>query len=258
MNEALAKVPDVGTGYDDPQELTPMELIHTAISKGANMDQLERLMGLQERWEKNRARRAFVEAMNAFKREDAPEILKNKQVDYTTRDGDRVRYDYATLDNVCRAANQGLSKHGISHRWTIQQNGDGLIRVTCILTHDMGHSEETTLVAGPDQSGKKNPIQQLASAVNYLERYTLLAAIGSAAAGTDDDGRGAGEPPMETLQIHLDRIVASENLAMLERAFKDAFKEATSLKNTSAKKAIMAAKDKTKERLQKAEEGKAQ
>ena len=32
------------------------------------------------------------------------------------------------------------------------------IAVTCVLTHEMGHSEETTLEALPDTSGSKNSI----------------------------------------------------------------------------------------------------
>jgi hypothetical protein len=246
MNEALAKVPDVGTGYDEPQELTPMELIQTALTKGANIDQLERLMGLQERWEANRARRAFVSAMTAFKA-DPPEILKNKNVSFG-----QTSYDHATLDHVCKQVTHGLSKHGISHRWRIEQV-QGTISVTCILTHDLGHSEETTLVAGADQSGSKNAIQAIGSAVTYLERYTLLAATGLAPKNGDDDGRGA-EPPMDTLQVHLDRIVGSENMKQLDNAFKDAFKEATALKNTKAMLAIMTAKDNRKKELQKDEQ----
>jgi hypothetical protein len=249
--QETSKLLEAGTGYDEQQALTPMELIQVALNQKADIGHFERLMALQERWEANRARRGFVMALNAFKA-DAPEILKNQRVDYTTRDGDRVSYDHATLDNVCRAATQGLSKHGISHRWTIVQNGDGLIRVTCILTHDLGHSEETTMVSGADQSGKKNAIQAIASAVTYLERYTLLAATGLAAANTDNDARGV-DAPMETLQVHLDRIAGSENKTQLKRAFTDAFSEASALKNTTAMQTIMEAKDKAKARLSKGE-----
>lgn len=42
--------------------------------------------------------------------------------------------------------------------------------------------------ASPDNSGSKNAIQAVGSTVTYLQRYTLLAATGLAAAGQDDDG----------------------------------------------------------------------
>lgn len=231
--------------FPEPANLavTPMDLIQMAVGQGADVDKLEKLMNLQIRWEANEAKKAFVKAMNEFKA-DAPEILKNKHVAYKD-----VAYDHATLDHVCKAATLALSKHGLSHRWTILQNGDGLIRVTCTLTHVLGHSEETTMVAGSDTTGSKNAIQAIASSVSYLERYTLLAATGLAAANQDNDGQGA--PAMETLQLHLDRMMAAENLTTLDRAFKDAFKEATELKNTQAMLALITAKDNQKKKLQK-------
>jgi hypothetical protein len=45
------------------------------------------------------------------------------------------------------------------------------------------------LESAPDESGGKNSIQAIASAVSYLERYTLLAATGLAVKGMDNDGR---------------------------------------------------------------------
>ncbi len=78
----------------------------------------------------------------------------------------------------------GLAAHGFSHRWDTKQ-ADGRIEVSCILTHNLGHSESTTLEASPDSSGKKNAIQQVASTVTYLQRYTLLAACGLATKDMD-------------------------------------------------------------------------
>ncbi len=67
--------------------------------------------------------------------------------------------------------------------------------MTCILTHELTHSERTSLTAKPDQSGKKNPIQAIASTVSYLQKYTLLAITGLAAQGMDTDGNGGCEDP---------------------------------------------------------------
>ena len=68
--------------------------------------------------------------------------------------------------------------------------------MTCILSHRDGHSEETTLSAGRDDSGNKNSIQAVGSTVTFLQRYTLKAALGLAAA-EDDDGKSA--VPVETI-----------------------------------------------------------
>lgn len=226
--------------------VTPMELIQLGMAKGIDMPQLEALFSLQLRWEANEAKKAFVAAMNAFKA-DPPEILKNKHVAYG-----QTAYDHATLDHVCRQVTNGLSKHGISHRWRIEQT-DALIRVTCILTHELGHSEETTLVAGADGSGSKNAIQAIGSAVTYLERYTLLAATGLAAKNGDNDGQGA--PKWEKLQEYLDAIATAPNLNVLDRDFKAGFKEAMALENVAAMKLLVTAKDERKVILTKGETG---
>ena len=72
-----------------------------------------------------------------------------------------------------------MGRHGLSYRWDIGQR-DGRIHVSCIVTHKAGHSETVTMDAAPDNSGKKNSIQQIASSVTYLQRYTLLAIAGLA------------------------------------------------------------------------------
>jgi hypothetical protein len=164
---------------------TPATLLAMAVQQGADLDKLEKLMELQERWEKNEARKSFVSAMNSFKA-NPPEILKNKHVKFG-----ETEYDHATLHHVVDVITQSLSNYGLSHRWTTEQLDGGQIRVTCVLTHVQGHSESTSLQAGADASGKKNNIQALGSTVTYLQRYTLLAATGTAAKGTDDDGVSA-------------------------------------------------------------------
>jgi hypothetical protein len=116
-----------------------------------------------------------------------PNILKSKKVNIPNG----AKFAHATLADVCDGVCASLGEHGLSHKWETTQ-GDGLITVACIITHRMGHSERTTLTASPDDSGKKNSIQQIASTVTYLERYTLMAATGLAAKDQDDDGRGAG------------------------------------------------------------------
>lgn len=224
--------------------VTPMELIQAAMVQGADIGKLEKLIELQMRWEANEAKKAFVEAMNSFKA-DPPEIIKNKHVAYKD-----VSYDHATLDQVCDKVTESLSKHGISHRWTIAQS-DAIIKVTCILTHRMGHSEETTLMAGADNTGSKNAIQAIASSVSYLQRYTLLAATGLAASNADNDGQGA--PKWEKLQELLDSITSAPNLNVLGSTFKAGLKEAMALKNTQAMLSLATAKDARKAELLKEE-----
>jgi hypothetical protein len=176
-----------------PAAGTPARLLEIAVSQGADMDKLEKLMALQERWEANEARKAFVAAMAAFKSEPL-RVVKSKEVNIPGG----ARFVHATLADVVDAAVSGMGRHGLSHRWVPTQQGNE-ITVTCVITHQMGHSESVSLTSRPDDSGKKNAIQQVASAITYLERYTLQAALGIAASDMqEDDGRSAGAP-VETL-----------------------------------------------------------
>jgi hypothetical protein len=176
-----------------------LEQIAWLIQNGIAADQVDRYLEMQREQEKENARRAFHAAMAAFKREEIPAILKSKRVGYNTRDGDVVSYAHETLDQVVGAVIGPMARHGLTHKWILAQEKagpkavDGMITVRCVVTHERGHSEFVELFALPDDSGKKNRIQQVKSTVSYLERITLLAIAGLAAKGMDDDGRQGSE-----------------------------------------------------------------
>ncbi|KJS36096.1 MAG: hypothetical protein VR70_14480 [Rhodospirillaceae bacterium BRH_c57] len=178
---------------------TPMQMIAHAVANGAPVETMEKLLALQERWEAGEARKAFVAAMSAFKAKP-PEIFRNRAVSHDR--GKSTVFTHATLDNVCDALNVALASHGLSFRWETEQLEQGIIRVTCILTHAAGHSERTALQSTPDTSGSKNHVQAVGSTVTYLQRYTLLAATGIAVQGQDDDGaQGQKDQPITPEQV---------------------------------------------------------
>lgn len=171
------------------QPMTPMDMIAAAVQRGATVEEIGKLMDLAERLRAQQAQQAFVAAMAKFK-QNPPRIEKNRTADITSKRDDVASYAYkfANLADVCEKIVASLAKVGISHRWKTQQDA-GQVAVTCILTHELGHSECTMLSAGLDLSGKKNNLQALGSTVSYLNRYTLLAATGLAVDdGQDTDG----------------------------------------------------------------------
>lgn len=184
MND-IAKVDPQG-GALRTVAATPADMVTHFMANGASLEQLDKLFDLQQKWEADQARKAYVDGMAQFKL-NPPKIIKDKLVEFSG-----TRYTHATLGAVTEAIVAGLAEHGFSHRWDTKQDG-GTITVTCIITHRMGHSESTSLSSGKDDSGKKNQIQQIASAQTYLQRYTLLAATGIATHDQqDDDGQGYG------------------------------------------------------------------
>lgn len=169
----------------------PSTLLRIALERGADLATLERLMALQIQVEERDARKAFTAAMTQFKAEPM-EIFKRKRVEFTTRDGETTAYNHAELSDITDVVCPAMARHQLSHRWCVTQDGPQ-ITVDCIITHVGGHSEKVTMRAAPDASGKKNAIQQIASAVSYLSRYTLLAATGMSTKGMDDDGKGCDD-----------------------------------------------------------------
>jgi hypothetical protein len=178
----------------ETQSQAPAVLIQQAITAGADLDKLEKALALQERWEANQAKKAYHLAMAKFKA-NPPKIDKDREVAFDTSHG-KTRYSHASLFNVTEKINSALSEHGLSASWVTNQASD-VISVTCRITHEKGHSEETTLSAKADTSGSKNPIQAIGSAITYLERYTLLALTGLATYEQDDDGQEAAPRPEE-------------------------------------------------------------
>lgn len=182
---------------------TPRDLVRLAMANGGHdLEQIARFMQLQREWDADQRAREAHEAMKAYNKAFAAfkamplTIYKRKQVGYTTKDGEFVGYAHAELSDITDVVGPAMAMHGLSYRWDIQQ-GDARIRVTCIVMHELGHFTQVSMDASPDTSGKKNAIQSQASAVQYLCRYTLLAASGMSTKGMDDDGQGAGDRDAE-------------------------------------------------------------
>lgn len=163
--------------------ITPIQLIGMAVQQGASLDQLERLMALKREYEKDEARKAYNAAFSAFKAE-AVQIIKNCKIDTGPLAGKR----YAGLHSVVDAVTPALSKHSLSASWKLSKDEKDWLEVTCTLSHVGGHSESVSMGSPPDSGGAKNVIQARASAVTYLERYTLKAILGLAEQDDDDDG----------------------------------------------------------------------
>ncbi len=165
---------------------SPDELISQAIEKGLDLDKLEKLLTLKERYDANEAKKAYVIALTDFKCEvpDVRRDKKNKQYNST----------YASKGNLLKTITPILSKFGLSASFSYKNLADSLIEVTCKLTHSQGHSEEVSFSAPADTSGQKNPIQQRKSTLTYLEKITFAGILGiESLEEIDDDGNSSGK-----------------------------------------------------------------
>lgn len=155
------------------------------------MERINQAFEFYERMERRNAKIAFDLAMANAKAE-IPTIQKNRTVDFTTAKG-RTHYTHEDLGEIAKTVDPILSKHGLSYRWRTSAEPNEPVRVTCIISHRLGHSEENSLPAPRDDSGSKNNIQAIGSTVTYLQRYTLKASLGLAVSH-DDDGQGGEKP----------------------------------------------------------------
>ncbi len=185
MNTAVEKI--------EPQHalaVTPMDMLNRAVASGASLEMVEKLMTLQERWEAGQARKSFDKAIAAAKAKITP-IQRN-----ATGHNDKRYADFAAIAKVVDPI---LSAQGLSYRFRTVQ-GDR-ISVTCILSHEDGHSEETTLSGPADASGSKNAIQAIGSTLTYLQRYSLVQMLGLAASNDDDGKAGASVEVISEKQV---------------------------------------------------------
>ena len=202
-----------------PASLSPIQMIQQLKESGLEVSDMKEMLALQKEYEAHEAKKLYNIALAAFKAED---ILIQKDSTVAYGEGDKfTTYNHATLGNIVGIAVPFLSKHGLSHRWSMEQLDGGMIRVTFHLTHQAGHSESTSLQSGADQSGGKNNIQAIASTVTYLERYTFLGGTGLATVDQDNDGANA--PPTDYERISVDQVIMLGDLLAEANGDKDAF-----------------------------------
>lgn len=205
-----------------PANASPAVIMQLAIQQGAQVETIERMWALQVAWEKREAERQFNEAFAAFKAH-AVRVIKNRQV----TDGPLKNKRYAELHAVVNAVTPALSEHGLSASWKLTKDDKDWIEVTCTLKHTGGHSESVSMGAPPDAGGAKNAIQSRASAVSYLERYTLKAILGVSEQEDDDDGQGAGGVSKDAIVAEArDGWIAAINECLTEQAVKKTWQSA--------------------------------
>lgn len=193
-------------GLPAQQTPQPMRLLELAVTQNADIDKLERLMAMQTQWEEKNAKREFLAALSSFQTE-CPNISKEKKGHNS---------NYAPLSDIVAAVRSLLNKHGLSYRFEQEHSSDSLIKVTCVVSHESGHSESNYMIANPDASGNKNAIQAVGSTVTYLMRYTFMGALGITTADEDTDG---GVVPVDPPQVPpIDRRQIIEKIkAILEQ-----------------------------------------
>jgi hypothetical protein len=211
------------------QSLTIMDTIQKAVLQGnVNIDTINRLVELHERFAAAEAKRQFDEAFARAKGsikvvgKDGHVGYEAKNADKNDKGKDRTDYDYATLASIYDAAVPALSANGLSYDFDIKQEviegGSMKITVGCTVTHAGGHSKRVEMFGPPEAGGNKPIHKAIASAVTIFSRLTLKAALGIAERKdpSDDDGTAADEAAVQASgpeKINTEQLLELKKLA---------------------------------------------
>lgn len=177
-------------------EIVPVEsgltaVIERALSDPAtDVNKLERLLAMQERVMERNAKSAFTVAKVAM-RPELPEITMKGHI-VIKKDG-KVTQDtpFARFEDIHEAIMPVLTLHGFDLSFKNGLAEDGKVRVTTILTHIEGHSEETYFDLPHDSSGSKNAVQAVGSSTSYAKRYGVLSILNIKVVGEDDNANSS-------------------------------------------------------------------
>jgi len=188
-----------------------------ARDPSVDVEKLERLIAMQERIMRHNAEAAFNVAFS----------LMQPQLPTVTEGSKTDKGSYAPREDIVDAVRPILGRHGFTIGFKTEWPDDSHVRVIGILTHNEGHARTSEFLSGADQTGSKNAIQALGSAVEYGRRYTttdLLNIVTRKANGkpVDDDGKTAGAKVPEGFDNwwpDMELVAKEQGLTALSAAF---------------------------------------
>ena len=165
-------------------------LARLAADPNVDTAKLKDLMAFQREILNYNAEQAFNRDF-AIMQAEIPTIAERGKTDKTT---------YATLEDIIQAVRPILHKHGFALSHETDWPTATQVKVIGILTHREGHSRRSVFLSAADNTGSKNAIQALGSAMSYGRRYTSMDLLNITTRLMDDDGErsskaGAPEPP---------------------------------------------------------------
>jgi hypothetical protein len=121
---------------------SPMDLIQTALTMGASLEQTKELIALARDMEQYDAQKKFFAALAQFKAK-CPPITKNRTAEIVSeRKGTEYGYTWADRDEIQRTIGPTLGECGLSVSFEHEQEGTRITTV-CVVRHEAGHEQRT-------------------------------------------------------------------------------------------------------------------
>lgn len=186
MAELIERTPTQALARLDPQAL-----ISQAITAGADIQTMERLVALATTVRAMQAKESYHAAMAEFQA-TCPPIYKTDTAKIQTARG-QYSYSYAPTDEILTVIRPVLGQLGLSISWRRRIEG-ALVASACIVSHQLGHSETSGEVVVPieksDDGRGASPAQRVGIAMTYADRYALRGVLGLVPEDKDTDGAG--------------------------------------------------------------------
>lgn len=176
------------------RDASPLAILDNAVKCGANVETLERISALAERWQANQAKEQFGRALAAFQAE-CPPIHKGREAQ-----GGKMRFTYASLDDIEKVVKPIREKHGIAVTYDLRMV-DGLMHATCRVRVG-SYSEETVVPVPIPKEMVVGDTQKYGAATSYAKRYALCAALNITV--TDEDNEN--NLPQKISQEQIDEL----------------------------------------------------
>lgn len=184
-------------------DTSPAEMIKAAVMGGADLDKLEKLLELQERYEANQARKLFAKAFSIAQANIIPVIKK--------RFNSQTKSKYSELSDVIEVSQPIYTKEGFSI--TFNEGDSPLpehVRILAVVLHCAGHKENyhfNVPLDGKGMQGNANmtKIHGKASSVSYGRRY-LICMIWNIPTQDNDGNKPVSKITQKQLSILLDLL----------------------------------------------------
>lgn len=187
----LTTVPELERVVTDEATRSPTDiLIELAITKGVDVDKLERLLTMKREEDARRAKREYDLHFAAMQAQFLP-VSKSKEA----KDGEKLLYKYAPLDQLQKSYGPIIAEHGFSYRW-FEQALEGESKRVILRISGYGHAEENYFDLPKAKAPLMNEIQAQGSMSTYGRRYTFIAGFG-VIIDDDDDGRASVDLTLE-------------------------------------------------------------
>lgn len=159
-----------------------------ATDPNADIDKMERLLQMHERMLDRESASAYTAALATMQ----PRLPSIKERGAIKDRSGNVQSTYALWEDINAAIKPVLNEFGFALSFRTQTD-EGMVRVTGVLAHKAGHSEQTEILLPADTSGSKNGVQSVGSSVSYGKRYAAGALLNITTHGEDDDGVLGGQ-----------------------------------------------------------------